>query len=104
MSCRSAWSTGPRGSGGQRAGALDALALALAVATPASVLAVDFVHEVMPILKQHCGKCHTGKKKEGGLAMNTRAQLLAGGESGKAVALKVVKPPFVRNGKACVEV
>lgn len=39
----------------------------------------------MPILKTHCGKCHTGEKKEGGLAMNTRAQLLAGGENGKSI-------------------
>jgi len=47
--------------------------------------AIDFAHEVMPVLKQHCGKCHTGKSKEGGLSMNTRAQLLAGGENGKVV-------------------
>ncbi len=59
--------------------------LLLTLAMPAPLPAVDFVHEVMPILKQHCGKCHTGQKKEGGLAMNTRVQLLAGGESGKAV-------------------
>ena len=39
----------------------------------------------MPILKTHCGACHTGEKKEGGLAMNTRAQLLAGGESGQSI-------------------
>ncbi|MCS5630702.1 MAG: hypothetical protein NZ744_07715, partial [Pirellulaceae bacterium] len=46
---------------------------------------LDFVHDVMPILKKHCGKCHTGVKKEGGLAMNTRAQLMAGGENGKSI-------------------
>ncbi|MEC7566476.1 MAG: DUF1549 domain-containing protein [Planctomycetota bacterium] len=46
---------------------------------------LDFVHDVMPILKTHCGQCHTGEKKEGGLAMNTRAQLLAGGENGKSI-------------------
>jgi hypothetical protein len=64
---------------------LIAASLLLALALPTSLPAVDFVHEVMPILKKHCGQCHTGRKKEGGLAMNTRAQLLAGGENGKAV-------------------
>ena len=52
---------------------------------PASLSAVDFVHEVMPILKEHCAECHTGEKKKGGLAMNTRAEFLAGGENGKIV-------------------
>ena len=46
---------------------------------------IDFVHEVMPVLKKHCSECHTGQRKEGGLAMNTRAQLVKGGESGAAV-------------------
>ena len=50
-----------------------------------SLSATDFVHEVMPILKKHCGKCHTGVEKKGGLGMNTRAELLAGGENGKVV-------------------
>lgn len=59
------------------------LTLTLTAATSAEEL--DFVHDVMPILKTHCGKCHTGEKKEGGLAMNTRAQLLAGGENGKSI-------------------
>ena len=39
----------------------------------------------MPIIKEHCAKCHAGEKKKGGLAMNTRAELLAGGENGKVV-------------------
>jgi hypothetical protein len=46
--------------------------------------AIDFAHEVMPILTEHCTECHTGEKKKGGLAMHTRAELLAGGESGEA--------------------
>ena len=46
---------------------------------------VDFVHQVMPILKEHCAECHTGEKKKGGLAMNTRAELLKGGENGKVI-------------------
>lgn len=43
---------------------------------------VDFAHEVVPILRKHCGECHTGDKKKGGLSMNTRGSLLEGGENG----------------------
>lgn len=57
----------------------------LTLAFPASLSAVDFAHDVMPILKKRCGECHTGAKKKGGLVMNTRAQFLAGGEGGKVV-------------------
>ena len=46
----------------------------------------DFAHDIVPILKAHCGKCHTGDKKQGGLSFNTRALLLAGGEGGEVVA------------------
>ncbi len=45
--------------------------------------AVDFAHDVVPILKQHCADCHLGSKRKGGLSMNTRADFLAGSENGK---------------------
>ena len=44
---------------------------------------IDFVHQVMPILKKNCAECHTDGKKKGGLSMNTRAEFLAGGENGE---------------------
>jgi hypothetical protein len=44
--------------------------------------AVDFAHDVVPILRTHCGECHTGDARQGGLSMNTREDLLAGGDSG----------------------
>ena len=46
---------------------------------------IDFVHQVVPILKEYCGKCHIGEKKKGGLSFNTRALMVAGGESGKVI-------------------
>lgn len=46
---------------------------------------IDFAHDIVPIIKQHCGKCHTGDSKKGGLSLNTRESILVGGESGKAV-------------------
>jgi hypothetical protein len=52
--------------------------------TPAFA-AVDFAHEIVPVLRKHCGKCHLGDKRKGGLSLNTREALLEGGESGAAV-------------------
>ena len=61
-----------------------ALTLVSLICLTSSAFGVDFVHEVMPVLKKHCGECHTGQRKEGGLTMNSRAQLLRGGENGAA--------------------
>ena len=52
------------------------------VAGSGSVVAIDFSHDVVPILRVHCGQCHTGDARQGGLSMNTREDLLAGGDSG----------------------
>ncbi len=38
--------------------------------------AVDFAHEVVPILEKNCVECHSGPKAKGGLSMETRALLL----------------------------
>jgi len=46
---------------------------------------VDFAHDIVPILRAHCAKCHTGDKSKGGFSINTRDSLLAGGESGAVV-------------------
>ncbi|MBL9114433.1 MAG: DUF1553 domain-containing protein [Verrucomicrobiaceae bacterium] len=47
--------------------------------------AVDFSHQIVPILKKHCAECHLGDKKKAGLSMNTRAELLEGSENGPVV-------------------
>jgi hypothetical protein len=66
---------------------------ALATLTLVAVLAagnspatepIDFSHDIVPIVRKHCGQCHLGEKKEGGLSLNTRASLLKGGEGGPA--------------------
>ncbi|MCB1079215.1 MAG: hypothetical protein KDM64_15450, partial [Verrucomicrobiae bacterium] len=44
--------------------------------------AVDFSHDIVPILKEHCGDCHLGDKKKGSFSMNTREDVLAGSENG----------------------
>lgn len=58
-----------------------ALALLLAtVAAPAFAQPgekkTDFAHEVVPILKAHCAKCHTNGTYKGGLSMDTREELV----------------------------
>jgi hypothetical protein len=47
--------------------------------------AVDFAHQIVPVLREHCADCHLGDKKKGGFSMNTRADLLAGSENGEVL-------------------
>lgn len=61
------------------------LALPLLWAAGGRGAAIDFDHEIVPILRQRCAECHTGSRKKGGLSFNTRASLLAGGESGPVI-------------------
>ena len=37
---------------------------------------VDFAHQVVPVLREHCAKCHMKDAKKGGFSMNTRESLL----------------------------
>ncbi len=37
---------------------------------------IDFVHEVVPVLKKHCVECHGGDKAKGGFSINTRELFL----------------------------
>ena len=48
---------------------------------------IDFSHEIVPLLKKHCVKCHAGESKKGGFSFNTRADLLAGSENGPVVEI-----------------
>jgi hypothetical protein len=58
--------------------------LLAAVSPPATAAEIDFAHDVVPVLRTHCGECHTGDKKKGGFSMNSRDLLIAGGEAGRA--------------------
>ena len=40
------------------------------------IIAIDFAHQIVPILKQHCVECHGGKKAKGGFSINTRRLFL----------------------------
>jgi mono/diheme cytochrome c family protein len=55
------------------------LFLATVASTPATAdppKAVDFAHEVVPILKAHCAKCHTNGTYKGSMSLDTRADAL----------------------------
>jgi len=79
---------GSRSEPGRARGALPAaLAAALVPLAAAPVPAIDFAHEVVPILRAHCAKCHAGAQRQGGLSINDRADLLAGGDSGAAAVV-----------------
>jgi len=60
--------------------------------------AVDFAHEVIPILEKHCVECHGGEESKGGLSMNTRALLLDAdvlevGEPNDSLLIEVLTDP-----------
>ncbi len=53
--------------------------------------------QVLPILKEHCYKCHTGKKVRGKLWLDSRAAILRGGDLGPAVIPgKLDESPLVK--------
>lgn len=47
--------------------------------------AVDFSHEIVPILREHCAECHAGDKKKGGFSFNDRKSLQEGSENGEVI-------------------
>ena len=54
-------------------------------ATPSPEQVQFFESQVRPVLLEHCAGCHGAKKVKAGLRLDSRAALLAGGDSGPAV-------------------
>ena len=48
--------------------------------------AVDFYHDIKPILVKHCFACHGPAKSEGGLRLDLRSAALQGGDDGPILA------------------
>jgi len=70
-----------------------AIFIPLADAQPPRSTKVDFSHDVVPILKTHCAKCHTNGTYKGSLSLDTRESLLkskaaAPGKSAESELLK----------------
>ena len=56
------------------------LAFALQVnVKQANAQAIDFSHEVVPILRKHCVECHGGREAKGSFSLNTRSLLVESG-------------------------
>ncbi|HUF63448.1 MAG TPA: PSD1 and planctomycete cytochrome C domain-containing protein [Verrucomicrobiales bacterium] len=56
---------------------------------------VDFAHDVLPILKAHCAKCHTDGEYKGSFSLDTREALLASeavtaGNSGDSLLVQLL--------------
>jgi hypothetical protein len=73
------------------------LLLAALVAAPAVYAedvspTIDFAHEVVPILKEHCLECHGGHRHEGDFSINTRELMVDSGlvEPGDADASHLI--------------
>ena len=59
---------------------------------------VDFAHEIVPILKEHCIECHGGDKSKGGMSINTRRLFLEGeaavpGDAMGSLFLELIEDP-----------
>jgi hypothetical protein len=50
---------------------------------PAVERKIDFVQDVLPLLKDRCWSCHAGEKQESGLRLDRRDLMMVGGDLGK---------------------
>ncbi len=55
------------------------LVLCVAFASQVHGQAIDFSHEVVPILRKHCIECHGGREAKGSFSLNTRPLLVESG-------------------------
>jgi mono/diheme cytochrome c family protein len=65
--------------------AVSAAAVAAPPLPPPAAGTIDFATQVRPILEQSCLSCHARGSHKGGLSLETRRDLLDGGETGQAV-------------------
>src|SRR5947209_1712474 len=52
---------------------------------PDAAAAQFFESDIRPLLIERCSKCHSGDKPKGGLRLDSRESLMAGGENGPVV-------------------
>lgn len=57
---------------------------------------IDFAHDIVPIVQQHCVECHGGEQAEGGFSVNHRALVLdsgtvAPGAAGESRLIELIK-------------
>lgn len=59
---------------------------------------LDFAHQVVPVLKEHCAECHGGDASKGGFSINTRSLFLEGevavpGKAAESYFLELIGEP-----------
>ena len=69
-------------------GAVVPLFALLALPLAGGAAAADVFEEAARVLETRCLECHSGPTKKGGLSLASRADLIAGGDFGKMVALR----------------
>jgi hypothetical protein len=52
--------------------------------------------QVLPILEASCFRCHKGKKVRGGLRLDSRSAIMAGGDSGPAIKQPLEASPLIK--------
>src|SRR5262249_38253010 len=60
---------------------------ALPVQTPKNPQAIDFAHQIKPLLERSCAACHSGEKPRGLFRIDSRDAILKGGASGTAAVV-----------------
>ncbi|MFO0911618.1 MAG: PSD1 and planctomycete cytochrome C domain-containing protein [Pirellulales bacterium] len=50
-----------------------------------NLVSIDFQSQVLPILREHCFRCHGDESTEGGLILHSRESVIHGGDSGPAI-------------------
>jgi hypothetical protein len=58
-----------------------------ALLPPAAKTKIDFAKHIQPILKNQCGRCHSGHSRKGGFSIDRHADFVKGGEGGKSVVV-----------------
>src|SRR5687768_12023349 len=69
------------------------LAVTVAPAAAQAPKKTDFAHDVVPVLKARCAKCHTNGTYKNGLSFDTRAELLKAKVAvpGKSAESEIIK-------------
>ncbi len=75
-----------------RAFRLLSLAAGLLLATPLVAAPLDYHRDIAPLLRDYCAGCHNGGDLDGGLSVETFAELMEGGETEDKAILVPGKP------------
>ena len=75
------------------AGSIGVISMSVGARAEENEPAIDFAHEVVPVLKEHCVECHGGHRHEGEFSVNTRESIIDSGavEPGNAAGSYLIE-------------